>query len=357
MAQSLPPARRGAAMALGAAVLFGLSTPLTKLLIGSTNIFLLAGLLYLGAGLGLGCWQLLRTGAGRDAKTGRDRIDRAELGWLAAAVVVGGIVAPVLLLLGLRHTDASAAALLLNLEGLFSAVLAALAFGEFLGRRIVLGMAAIAAGALLLAWTGSVSLAFSGGALAIAGACLGWALDNNLTRQVATLDALQIVTVKGCVAGAVNLAIGLVLGATWPAAGVVVGVGVIGLFGYGVSLLLFVWALREIGTARTSAYFSAAPFIGAGVAVVLFGDPLTWKLAVATSLMGFGVWLHLSERHSHEHQHEPMTHTHRHWHDEHHQHAHGPGDPPGEPHRHQHVHLPLRHAHPHYPDLHHRHGH
>ena len=198
---------------------------------------------------------------------------------------------------------------------------------------------------------------FGLGALAIAGACLAWGIDNNLTRKLSAADPVQIALIKGLAAGAVNLVLALAAGARLPAAAAVAGAASVGFLGYGVSLVLFVLGLRHLGTARTGAYFSTAPFIGAVLAVVLFGEPLTARLALAGLLMAVGLYYHLSEAHEHEHAHEAMEHEHRHTHDVHHRHRHAAGDPEGEPHTHRHCHLPVVHKHPHFPDLHHRHGH
>ena len=194
------------------------------------------------------------------------------------------------------------------------------------------------------------------GPLAILGACAAWGLDNNLTRRVSLADPLQIVELKGLIAGPVSLALGFLAGGCLPGFSVLSLAGVVGFLGYGVSLALFVVALRHLGTARTGAYFSTAPFIGTIAAVMFLGESFTLQLAIAGLLMGVGVWLHLTEDHDHEHLHEPLEHSHPHVHDEHHQHAHGPSDPPGEPHTHQHRHERLAHKHPH-PDMHHTHGH
>jgi drug/metabolite transporter (DMT)-like permease len=266
------------------------------------------------------------------------------------------MIGPLLLMLGLSHTPASSAALLLNVEGLATMAIAWIVFRENVDRRLLLGALAILAGAVLLSWQGGPS-GVGLGALAIVGACVAWGVDNNLTRKLSSADPVQIAAIKGIVAGAVNLALALAHGATLPSPVAAASGAVIGFFGYGVSLVLFVLALRHLGTARTGAYFSTAPFLGAALALTLFREPITVQLAAAAVLMGLGVYLHLSERHEHEHAHEAMDHEHRHVHDAHHQHAHGPDDPPGEPHTHFHHHEPLRHKHPHYPDLHHRHQH
>lgn len=349
-------ARLSVAFALGAAALFGLSAPAGKALLAVTDPWLLAGLLYLGSGLLLGGYRL--------AHGLRSRSDAREaaLGphdwpWLGAAILTGGVIAPVLLMFGLSVVPAAEASLLLNLEGVFTAVTAWVVFHEHVNRRIAAGMVAIAFGAMLLAWDPGQAVKLSGGALFVAAACLGWALDNNLTRKVSASDPLQIASVKGLVAGGVNVAIAIALGASVPDATTLSLAALLGLVSYGVSLVLFVLALRGLGTGRTSAYFSTAPFVGAVIGVVVLGEPVTPPLGLAAALMMVGVWLHVSERHEHEHVHEKLEHEHRHAHDEHHRHAHDGSAPPGEPHSHRHTHEPLRHRHPHYPDIHHRHEH
>lgn len=345
----------GAAYALAAAALFGASTPLAKLLLGDIEPWLLAGLLYLGSGIGLAIIQAMRRLLG--TAPAEAPLRRADLPWLAAIVASGGVLAPILLMLGLAQSDAATASLLLNLEGVLTLVIAWTVFRENVDRRIALGAAVILAGALVLAWTPGATLDLSWGALAIAAACLAWSIDNNLTRNLSSADPLQIAMIKGLAAGGVNLALALGAGAAWPAGQAVAMAGIVGLFGYGLSLGLFVLALRHLGTARTAAYFSSAPFIGAVLAILLLGESATPALAIAAGLMAVGVALHLVERHEHEHVHEPMAHEHRHVHDAHHRHVHAPGDPRGEPHAHVHAHARLIHRHPHYPDLHHRHGH
>ena len=345
----------GAPMALASAALFGASTPLAKLLLGNgVDPWLLAGLLYLGSGFGLALTHGVRALFGIPAAEAPLR--RADLPWLSLVVLAGGVVGPVLLMIGLATTAASSAALLLNLEGLATMAIAWVVFKENVDRRLLLGAFAILAGAVLLSWRGGPA-GLGLGALAIAGACVAWGIDNNLTRKLSSADPVQIAAIKGLVAGTVNLSLAFSQGASLPSASTLAAAGVVGFFGYGVSLVLFVLALRHLGTARTGAYFSTAPFLGAGLALVLFTEPVSIQLAVAAVLMGIGVYFHLSERHEHEHTHEALDHEHRHSHDEHHQHAHNPNDPPGEPHTHWHHHAPMRHKHPHYPDLHHRHRH
>jgi drug/metabolite transporter (DMT)-like permease len=277
--------------------------------------------------------------------------------WLAGAIGMGGIVGPLLLLAGLARTDAATASLLLTLEGAATALIAWFVFHENFDRRIALGMLCLVAGAAVVSWSSAPMAGTVLGPLAIVGACLAWGLDNNLTRKVSLADPLQIVELKGFIAGPFNLILGLSIGAALPAIWELVVAGFVGFLGYGVSLALFVVALRHLGTARTAAYFSTAPFIGSAAAVVALGEPMTAQLAVAGILMALGVWLHLSERHEHEHFHGTMAHAHPHVHDEHHRHAHDALDPSGEPHTHFHEHGPMRHSHPHVPDMHHVHRH
>jgi drug/metabolite transporter (DMT)-like permease len=343
-------------LALGAAGLFGLSTPAAKTLLAVTDPWLLAGLLYLGSGVSLGLFRFVRQ-ALAGAPATEAPVPRQQWIWLVGAIVSGGVLGPVLLMFGLSWGSAAETALLLNLEGVFTAVLAWVVFSEHVDRRIAGGMLAITAGAMAVAWQPSQGLRLTGAALLVAGACLAWALDNNLTRKVSASDPLQIAALKGLVAGAVNVCIALVLGGRRPGLAAVALAALVGVASYGLSLVFFILALRGLGAGRTGAYFSTAPFVGAVVGVVALGDPLTPRLVVAAALMAIGVWLHLSERHAHEHLHEHVEHEHRHHHDEHHRHEHPAGVPLGEPHSHRHVHEPLRHGHRHFPDIHHRHGH
>jgi drug/metabolite transporter (DMT)-like permease len=345
---------RGVQSALLAALLFGASTPLAKGLLASVPPQVLAGLLYLGSGLGLGIVWLWRRRSGKPGEAG---LTRRDLPWLLGAIGFGGFLGPLLLLIGLSHTPASVTSLFLNLEGVFTALLAWIVFRENVDRRIMLGMVAIVAGGALLAWQGRFEWGGFSGPLAIAAACLCWAIDNNLTQKVSTSDPLQVAALKGAAAGTVNFAIGLFLTGQLPSRSLTGAALVLGFFGYGLSLMLFVLALRSLGTARTGAYFSTGPFIGAIVAVVLWHEPISLTLLAAGALMAFGVWLHLTERHIHHHTHEPLSHAHPHSHDAHHQHPHAADDPLGDPHTHPHVHEALTHSHPHFPDVHHRHGH
>ncbi|UJX44071.1 DMT family transporter [Xanthobacter sp. YC-JY1] len=343
----------GIVFALISAGLFGASTPLAKLLLGAVDPWMMAGLLYLGAGAGLAAVHLSRAALRLPAVEAPLR--QTDLPWLALVILTGGVLGPLLLMFGLARTDGASASLLLNLEGVATMVIAWIAFRENVDRRLLLGALAILAGAALLSWQGRATLDL--GAVLIAGACLCWGIDNNLTRRLSSADPVQIAMLKGLIAGTINLVIALGHGAAFPSAGAVAAAAVVGFFGYGVSLALFVLALRHLGTARTGAYFSLAPFVGAELAIVLLGEAITSQLVIAGLFMALGLWLHLSEQHEHEHAHEALEHEHRHRHDAHHQHAHDAGIPAGEPHSHRHRHTPMVHRHPHYPDIHHRHGH
>ena len=260
---------------------------------------------------------------------------------------------------GLTLTPASAGALLLNTEGLATMAIAWLVFRENVDRRILMGAMAILAGAVVLSWPEAAATGpqLRWGSVLIVLACVSWGIDNNLTRKLSAADPLQIAMIKGLAAGTVNLALGLARGAPLSGLTTLAAAAAVGFFGYGVSLVLFVLGLRHLGAARTGAYFSTAPFIGAALALPLFGETPTLALIGAALLMGIGVYLHLVESHDHEHVHEPLEHEYLHVHDVHHQHQHAPDAPAGEPHSHWHRHPRVLHKHPHYPDLHHRHQH
>lgn len=336
----------GVAAALGAALLFGASAPIAKWFLHDVSPWMLAGLFYLGSGLGLSLYRLVTHAQAVS-------LQRGEAGWLAGAVLTGGVAGPVLLMFGLTGMPASGAALLLNAEGVLTAVIAWVVFKENFDRRIGLGMLAIAAGAVILSWPGEARFSGTLPALGILGACLCWAIDNNLTRKVSLADATWIATVKGSVAGSANLALGFVLGSSLPSGGAVLAAMVVGLFAYGLSLVLFVVGMRHLGTARTGAYFSVAPFFGTILALIS-GEPVTVPLVVAGMLMALGIWLHLTEKHDHKHTHEVMEHSHEHIHDEHHQHPHGFPAEVGTKHSHLHRHEPMVHTHAHFPDAHHQ---
>ena len=341
---------RGIQAGLASAILFGAGTPVAKLLLGDVGPWMMAGLLYVGAGVGLGVYRLIR-------RPPRVRLQRHEFLPLVGAIVFGGLLAPVLLMVGLVNTPASGASLLLNAEGVATALLAWFVFRENFNRRVALGMLAIVIGAVVLTVPAALEFGSVWPSLAILGACLCWGLDNNLTRTISLTDATWIAAVKGGVAGPVNLGLAFALGATAPAVIPALAALGVGLLAYGVSLVLFIVAMRFVGTARAGAYFSVAPFFGAALAVAL-GEPITVALVIAAACMAVGVWLHLTERHGHEHTHDATTHDHWHTHDDdHHDHEHSEFVATGVRHRHVHAHDALTHAHEHYPDAHHRHDH
>lgn len=340
----------GVIAALLAALLFGASAPIAKWFLHDVSPWMLAGLFYLGSGIGLSLYRLV-------THAQPVSLQRGEAGWLAGAVLTGGVAGPVLLMFGLSGMPASGAALMLNAEGVLTAVIAWVVFKENFDRRIGLGMLAIAAGAVILSWPGEARFSGVLPALAVLGACLCWAIDNNLTRKVSLVDATWIAAVKGTVAGSANLVLGFALGSSLPGAWTVQAAMAVGLLAYGVSLVLFVVGMRHLGTARTGAYFSVAPFFGA-ILALLSGESVTAPLVVAGALMALGIWLHLTERHEHQHAHERLEHGHEHTHDEHHQHAHDFPVEAGIKHTHLHRHEPMVHTHAHFPDAHHqRHSH
>ena len=346
-------ARGGVLAALASAALFGATTPIAKQLLSGTQPVLIAGLLYLGSGVGVSVLRWVQ-----DRGWTATGLLRRDWLWLALSTLVGGVIAPALLMTGLAHADAASASLLLNLEVVFTAILAWVVFKEPAGSRVVFGLCAIFGGGLILVWPTSFTPAGSLYAFpAIVAACLCWALDNNLTRKISASDARVLAAIKGLAAGTTNTVLALALGASLPQVPDVAITVSIGFMGYGLSLVLFIVALRQLGTARTGAYFATAPFIGAAGALLLYGQPAESAFWIAAICMSLGVWLHVTEDHVHEHVHEPMSHSHAHTHDEHHRHDHPFGWDGKEPHTHAHGHGFLRHRHAHFPDIHHRHGH
>jgi len=338
--------------AFGAAFLFGSSTPFAKQLVGNVSPLLLAGLLYLGSGIGLALARLIKNRGWRSSG-----LLKNEWIWLGGTIGFGGMLAPTLLMTGLIQMTAATASLLLNLETVLTAVLAWIFFKEHTDRRIMFGMLLIVIGGAVLAWPSQITKQNWLGSLAIIGACFCWAIDNNLTRKISSADSLFIAGSKGLIAGIVNIILGLTMGLTFPDWSKISYALLVGFLGYGVSLVLFILALRGLGTARTGAYFSTAPFIGAAIAIVFFNAPTSTVFWISAILMGIGVCIHLTEAHEHTHTHEPLFHNHRHIHDEHHQHLHDFPWDGKEPHAHPHQHEPITHSHHHYPDIHHRHKH
>jgi drug/metabolite transporter (DMT)-like permease len=326
---------------------------LAKLLQADIAPALPAGLLYLGSGAGL---ALVKLGLRLGRRAAEPPLSAGDAPWLAGAVASGGIAAPLLLMWGLAGASASGVSLLLNLEGILTALIAALVFKEAVAGRIWLAAGLMLAAGLLLGYDPRAGLGLSLRTLAVIAACALWALDNNLTRRISAADPVNIAMIKGLAAGGANIAAALAFGANLPAALPLAGALALGWISYGISLTLYIVALRHLGSARAASHFSTAPFIGAALAIALLGEPVTGGFAAAFLLMIVATWLVLSERHAHAHVHESLAHEHLHTHDEHHQHAHR-GDEGPEPHSHPHRHEPVAHSHPHLPDLHHRHPH
>mgnify|MGYP000206238290 CR=1 FL=1 len=343
--------------AIFAAILFGLSAPLSKLLLGSIDPIPLASLLYLGAGLGLGAALLWSGITGRSEST-EAKLGREDIPWLLLATLTGGVLAPIFLLYGLRSTPAVTVSLLLNFEVVATALIAAWVFREFVGLRAWIAIGFITIGSILLTLEPTAVRGVSVSAILVLAACLMWGLDNNLTRLISLKDPQRIVAVKGLIAGGFSLLLALILRKPFPSAGYIVLGLLLGSMGYGISLALFVRALRNLGTSRTGALFGTAPFIGSGASFLLFREIPSLPFFIAFPLMAGGVFLLFCEQHAHEHVHDSITHDHAHRHDDgHHVHEHAEGHTSRLIHSHRHTHERIAHSHEHRPDIHHRHLH
>lgn len=278
--------------ALAAPLLFGLGTVAAKGLLADLTPLLLAGLLYLGSGLGLAAVWLVRRASGERAGA----LERSDLKWLAGAVLCGGVAGPVLMMSGLARTSASAASLLLNLEASFTALLAWTLFGEKATARLAGGLALALAGAVALSWPegGDWAAARWQGALLIVAACFAWGLDNNLSQRISGKDPVSIAAVKGLVAGAVNCAFAFGAGASLPGSALLAKAAALGFVSYGLSLVCFILSLRRIGSARTGLFFSLAPFFGATAGIVFLREPVTGRLLLGAALMAAGAALALA---------------------------------------------------------------
>lgn len=348
--------QRHAFYTLLAAGLFGASAPVAKLLLNNISPLALAGLLYLGSGIGLFLVCTVKKYLSAGEPHTEAALHGSDYVWLTGAVIAGGITAPVLLLWGLDKIAASNASLLLNFEGIFTTLMAVLLFGEAVGRRIWLASIAMLAAGFLLAWNLRLPWEFSPGMAALLGACFMWAVDNNLTRKISATDPLTIATIKGLTAGGFNMILAYSVGEKIPGGKFLLAAMTLGFLGYGVSLAIFIYALRHLGAARAMTYFSAAPFLGAGISIPLLGEPVSPAFLAAFALALVSAWLALGERHVHAHAHARLVHAHKHFRDPHHRHNHEGGEA-DEPHSHEHAHEPMTHAHPHFPDIHHRHRH
>lgn len=342
-------------MAVGAALLFSVSAPLSKALLGTIQPTLLASLLYLGCGLGVWIFKLIKTLFVKEKHT-ETRITKKDLPWLAGIILTGGVAAPIVLMFSLKATPAPTASLLLNFEAVSTALIAVLFFKESLGKRVWISIAIITFAAIILTWNRTGEWGLSIGAVGIICACLLWGADNNLTRMISLKDPLIITMVKGLGAGAVSFIISLLTAAAFPVLEMILLALLLGAFSYGISIVLFILALRQLGAARTSAFFGSAPFIGSIISIAVFGEMPTVQFFISLPIMIIGAILIIGEKHQHIHTHEYMQHDHKHSHDDlHHNHVHKDGFI-GE-HSHIHEHDNLEHEHPHMPDIHHRHKH
>jgi len=344
---------------IGSAALFGLGAPLSKILLRGVSPVPLAGLLYLGAFLGLSMFTIVRriVRPGREAKSAPFR--GRDAAWLAGAVLTGGIAGPICLLAGLSRISGTAASLLLNLEGVATALVAVLVFGENAARRVWFALALMTGAGVFLSWDPARGRFELAGSLLVVLAMACWGLDNNFTRAISDKDPLFIASVKGLTAGAFSIGLAVALGLRLPLDATALGGLLLGAFSYGLSLVLYIHGLRHLGAFRAGAFFSLAPFIGAVASLAILSDPVRWVLLPGAALMALGAALLAGETHEHPHRHVRLAHAHAHVHgDGHHDHAHGPGAPPeGAAHSHEHVHEAVDHSHGHWPDIHHRHDH
>lgn len=344
-------------LGLCAAVLFGASAPFSKLLLNDVSPIQLAGFLYVGSGTCLLIIQLLRRHVFRSTHSSPP-LRRSDILPLVGAILSGGVIAPVILMLGLARTPAMTASILLNFEAVATTAIAALFFREYTGRRLWGALLSITLGGIILSLKTDGGFGVSLGAVGVLVACIFWGIDNNLTRKISAVDPIAIVMAKGFSAGLFNLVLATSLGFHFPSAPLLGKMLLLGGVSYGLSLLLFILSLRDLGAARTSSLFAAAPFLGAIISYLIFRNTPDIQFLCALPLMILGVWLLFREHHSHLHQHQALTHEHMHTHaDQHHEHHHDGQVGAKEKHSHQHTHEPIQHEHEHSPDLHHRHRH
>ncbi|HEX2945553.1 MAG TPA: DMT family transporter [Clostridia bacterium] len=341
--------------ALLAAVLFGVSAPISKLLLNDVEPVLLASLLYLGCGFGLLIAGMIRKAIIKNIEKEASLVKK-DIPWLTVAILAGGVAAPVILMISLKNTPAATASLLLNFEAVATSIIAAAAFKETLGKRVWSAVALITLASIILTWDASGNWGFSAGAAGVILACFFWGIDNNFTRNISAKNPLTIVTIKGIAAGAVSLMIALAAGSSMPGPGTFAAALLLGFISYGTSIVLFILSMRSLGAARASAFFGSAPFVGALISLILFMEQPGFNFVLSIPFMAAGAYLILKENHSHAHRHERIEHEHRHSHDDgHHTHTHEEGQN-GE-HSHLHVHEEMVHTHAHTPDTFHRHTH
>ncbi len=335
--------------------LFGISPTIAKLLVTDMPPVALAGFLYLGAFIGLSLFTVLHGTTSSKAIAKEPSLVRKDLPWLAGAILTGGIIAPIALMTGLTMASGYATSLLLNLEGVATAIIAVLVFNEYAGKRLWLALLFMTMAGVLLAWSPTQGTADLTGLFLIVLAMICWGIDNNLTQRISNKNPIQIAQLKGIIAGTTSLTLAILLGLQMPFDAIIVYALILGALSYGLSLVLFIKALEGLGSSRTGAFFSFGPFIGAVASVLILGESITWLMLTATALMVVGVWTLLTERHGHMHRHEKVIHEHVHNPDSHHQHAHP--EVQERPHSHVHAHEEMVHGHVHWPDQHHRHEH
>jgi drug/metabolite transporter (DMT)-like permease len=341
---------------IASAVLFGLSAPLSKLLVRGIAPVALAGLLYGGAFLGLSLYVLGKRWSGPGKAPAGAPLVKKDIPWLAGAILTGGIGGPICLLAGLARISGTSASLLLNLEGVATALVAVLIFRESAGRRVWVALGLMTCAGVFLSWDPGRGRFEIAGSLLVLAAMACWGLDNNFTRNIADRDPVLIARIKGLVSSIASLGLALLLRMKIPWDASLLGALVLGAFSYGISLVLYIRALAHLGAFRAGAFFSFAPFIGAVVSLTVLPEPARWVLAPGAALMAFGAYLLIGENHEHPHRHERLVHTHAHGHrDSHHAHVHDAL--PAGLHVHEHAHDEIDHVHAHWPDSHHRHGH
>lgn len=333
--------------ALLAALFFGASAPISKLLLGDVSPILMAAFLYLGSGTGISLIKLTQRLTSNQKEAG---IKSPDVKWLAAAIISGGILAPIILMVSLKNTPASTASLLLNFEGAGTTLIALFFFRESISRRALVAIFAITLASIFLSTNFQSGFGFSLGALGILLACFLWGVDNNFTRNISAKDPLTIVAWKGLVAGTFSLVLGLLLGQRLPALVTILSILLLGFIAYGLSTMLFIYSMRGLGAARTSALYGTAPLAGVLLSILIFKDPITLLFGIAAVLMVTGALLLANEEHAHFHIHMPVVHEHIHRHEEFHMH-----DTTDIVHSHEHEHPRTEHEHGHMPDIHHRH--
>jgi drug/metabolite transporter (DMT)-like permease len=338
------------------AVLFGLSAPFSKLLLGSIPSVMLAALLYLGAFMGLVSYSMIGKQIKGLNNSKAASLEKRDIPWLIGAIAAGGAAAPISLMLGLNLTSGFSASLLLNLEGICTAIIAVIIFRESAGRNLWWALLCMTAAGVMISWDPNQSKFNFLGPLLVVLATVCWGIDNNFTRQISEKNPVQITWIKGLAAGTISLSIALMLGNRIAFRVNILYALILGALSYGISLVLFIQALKGLGSSRTGAFFSMGPFIGALISLLVFRTQVEWLMIPAFLLMAIGIWLIVGERHAHAHAHAAVTHTHSHSHDElHHLHTHP--QPIGGTHSHEHTHSELNHVHAHWPDTSHRHAH